>query len=268
MITNYDLITMGFNPKYNGFELLKKAVNLKIQDNKITLNKIYSLLDYCHPTGVERNIRTCLRNSNTKYKNMIVSKAIGTLVKEFSNGCDINENYPRIKFEKVSFKQWCKDVKDCGYKFTNTELLQYYEDIKLPKRATVGSAGYDFYAPFNLSFEFGKQTKFPTGIKVLIDGDVVLMLYPRSGLGFKYGMQLYNTCGVIDSDYMLAKNEGHIHCKIHYFNSQVPTLNVLKGEGCMQGILTPFFKTVDDTASGVRVGGFGSTTNKIKNKEE
>jgi dUTP pyrophosphatase len=265
MLTNYDLIDLGFEPKYSGFDLIKKAVNLKISNKNITLENVYREIDFYHPASVEKNIRTCLRNSNSKYKNCIVSKAINAIAKEFENTED-NVTYPKVKFQKVSFKQWCKDMKECGFKFTNTELQQLYDDIKLPKRATEGSAGYDFFAPFDLKFELGKDFKFPTGIKCLMDGNVVLMLFPRSGLGFKYGLQLLNTCGVIDSDYMLAKNEGHIHCKMHYFNKKVECVNVEKGNGYMQGILMPFYKTVDDNTEGKRTGGLGSTTIKKENK--
>lgn len=260
MISNYDLINMGFNPKYKGFSLLREAINLKIADISLSANDIYKKLNPEHPTTVEKNIRVCIMGSEVKSKRVCLSvaKTIENLAK-YANGSIEVSTLPRVKFAKVSFKQFKKDVLDCGFKFTDEELKAFYEAIKLPKRATTGSAGYDFYAPFDLKFEFGQTIKFPTGIKCLMEDGVVLTLFPRSGLGFKYGMQLYNTCGIIDSDYMLAKNEGHIHCKMHYLNNEVDEVHISQGNGYMQGILLPFIKTVDDDTDGVRVGGFGST---------
>ena len=84
-----------------------------------------------------------------------------------------------------------------------------------PKRATSGSAGYDFYAPCGISLKPGETVKVLTGIRARIDEGWVLTLYPRSGLGFRYRLQLNNTVGVIDSDYYGSDNEGHIQGEDH-----------------------------------------------------
>lgn len=263
MISNYDLLVLGFNPKYKGFDLLREAINLKIADVSLSANDIYKKINVEHPTTVEKNIRVCIVGSNvkSKYVCMSVARTIENLAKYANGGIDVT-NLPRVKFAKVSFKQFKKDVLDCGFKFDDGELKAFYEAIKLPKRATTGSAGYDFYAPFDLVINKGEVLKFPTGIKCYMDDGVVLALFPRSGLGFKYGMQLYNTCGIIDSDYALAKNEGHIHCKMHYLNENVDSVVIGLGSGYMQGLFVPYFKTVDDETDGVRIGGFGSTDGK------
>lgn len=261
MISNYDLLEMGFSPKYKGFDLLKKAVNLKAENFGLSASDIYKKINSEHPTTVEKNIRVCIMGSESKYAGLSVPKTIENLAKYASGGIEMSTS-PRVKFKKVSFKQFKKDVLECGFKFDDGELMDFWKSIRLPRRATIGSAGYDFYAPFDLKFEKGKTLKFPTGIKCLMDDGVVLTLFPRSGLGFKYGMQLYNTCGVIDSDYMMAKNEGHIHAKFHFLNDGVEEVIVRQGDGYMQGILLPFIKTVDDDTDGVRVGGFGSTNGK------
>lgn len=263
MISNYDLIILGFSPKYKGFSLLREAINLKLENFGLSTSEIYRKLNPEHPTTVEKNIRVCIMGSNikSKYVTLSVPKTIENLAKYAKGGIEKSIS-PRVKFAKVSFKQFKKDVLDCGFKFEEGELKAFYEAIKLPKRATTGSAGYDFYAPFDLVIEKGKTLKFPTGIKCLMDDGVVLTLFPRSGLGFKYGMQLYNTTGIVDADYCLAKNEGHIHAKFHFLNESLEELIVKQGDGYMQGILLPFIKTVDDEADGVRVGGFGSTNGK------
>lgn len=143
---------------------------------------------------------------------------------------------------------------------TEAKLQKIYEDIKLPKRATAGSAGYDFYTPETFSLKSGETIKIPTGIRVEMEEGWVLKLYPRSGLGFKYRLQLDNSVGIIDSDYFYSDNEGHMFAKITNDAKQEKTLTVEKGQGFMQGIFVEYGITVDDDATAVRNGGFGSTT--------
>ena len=139
-----------------------------------------------------------------------------------------------------------------------------YNDIKLPKRATSGSAGYDFYAPVDLTIRPGETVKVPTGIRARMDEGWVLMIFPRSGLGFKYRLMLDNTVGVIDSDYFNSDNEGHIMIKVTNCSgigeAEGKTINIAKGQGFAQGVFLPFGITTDDEASGIRNGGLGSTT--------
>lgn len=134
-----------------------------------------------------------------------------------------------------------------------------YDEIRLPRRGTAGSAGYDFYSPLDFTLEPGQLIKIPTGIRARMDEGWVLTIYPRSGQGFKYRVQLYNSVGVIDSDYFGAANEGHIHIKIVNANTEGKTLRVQRGEAFAQGIFLPFGVTVDDDAADIRTGGFGST---------
>ena len=90
--------------------------------------------------------------------------------------------------------------------------------------------------------------------------DWVLKLYPRSGLGFKYRLQLNNTVGIIDSDYYYSDNEGHIFAKITNDSNENRTVNINAGEGFMQGIFIQYGITLDDDVTELRNGGFGSTT--------
>lgn len=137
-----------------------------------------------------------------------------------------------------------------------------YDDLILPRRGTAGSAGYDFFSPIDFTLAPGEWIKIPTGMRARIDEGWVLMLYPRSGQGFKYRLQLYNTVGVIDSDYFGAANEGHIHIKIVNANQEGKILKLQRGEAFAQGIFLPFGITVDDDASEIRTGGFGSTDHR------
>lgn len=129
--------------------------------------------------------------------------------------------------------------------------------LRLPKRATAGSAGYDFYAPADLELAPGDTLRVPTGVRARIAPGWVLMLFPRSGLGFKYRLQLNNTVGVVDSDYFDALNEGHIFIKLH--NAGDKPVRVRAGEAFAQGVFLPFGLTEDDAADAARLGGFGST---------
>lgn len=164
------------------------------------------------------------------------------------------------QFFKVSKENFLEAMKDDFPEYTQEDIMDMYESIELPKRATKGSAGYDFYAPFAFSLPPGSTMKIPTGIRVKMDEDWVLKLYPRSGLGFKYRLQLNNTVGIIDSDYYYSDNEGHIFAKITNDSNEGKTLEIGAGAGFMQGIFIEYGITVDDEAEGIRNGGFGSTT--------
>ena len=154
------------------------------------------------------------------------------------------------KFEKVSFEEFSKEIND----------IKCYEEIILPKRATIGSAGYDFYAPFDFTLKPDESIKIPTGIKVKISDGWFLAIFPRSGLGFKYRLQLNNTVGIIDSDYYHALNEGHIFIKITNDSKEGKVLLVKKGEAFAQGIFLQFGITDDDEVTSERIGGMCSTT--------
>lgn len=165
------------------------------------------------------------------------------------------------KFHKVSKERFVADWMDTFEGVSADEAEKIYEGIRLPRRATAGSAGYDFFSPADFTIKPGETIKIPTGIRVEMDQEWVLKCYPRSGLGFKYRLQLDNTVGIIDSDYYDSDNEGHIFIKVTN-DSKRPwkNLNVLRGEGFAQGIFVEYGITIDDKAAGIRNGGFGSTT--------
>lgn len=165
------------------------------------------------------------------------------------------------QFLKVSEKNFVSAMMEEFPQYTETDIRDMYEKLELPQRATKGSAGYDFYAPFSFSLPPATTIKIPTGIRVKMEEDWVLKLYPRSGLGFKYRLQMNNTVGIIDSDYFYSDNEGHIFIKMTNDSNENKTLDVSQGSGFAQGIFVEYGITVDDNAEGIRNGGFGSTTN-------
>ena len=154
------------------------------------------------------------------------------------------------RFEKVSKEKFFEGWKDTFETAEEKEMEAIYESLKLPGRATAGSAGYDFFAP----------------VKITLKPDWVLKCYPRSGLGFKYRLQLNNTVGIIDSDYYYSDNEGQIFAKITNDSNEGKTVEVEAGDGFMQGIFVQYGITLDDDVTEVRNGGFGSTTNKCDSK--
>lgn len=155
-------------------------------------------------------------------------------------------------FEKVSEEQFLNDLK---------ELLglqeDCYEQIRMPKRATKGSAGYDFYCPVDLTIKAHERIRIPTGIRCQMNEAYVLQLYPRSSLGFKYHLCLLNTVGIIDSDYYHADNEGHII--VGLVNDGEKDLSLKAGDRFVQGIFLKYETAEEEETFAERHGGFGST---------
>ena len=169
-----------------------------------------------------------------------------------------------MKFETITYDQFKKDMDNIYIRHDQSEweIEDIYNSIKIPRRATTGSAGYDFYMPFKVLIEPKTAFTIPTGIKVELDKSKVLEIYPRSGLGFKHGMRLMNTVGIIDADYYNNEsNEGHIMIKI--YNPSDITLELAAGSAFAQGIIKEYFLVDDDEPRiKTRTGGMGSTDAK------
>lgn len=153
------------------------------------------------------------------------------------------------KFEKISFDQFKKDIKDD---------YDLYEEYILPKRGSMYSAGYDFYAINDFIVKPGEIKKIPTGYKATFMEDEVLLLLNRSSMGFKYNIRLCNQVGVIESDYYNNEsNEGHMWIALQ--NEGDKDFIVNKGVAYAQGMFTKFLITNDDNVTSQRTGGLGST---------
>ena len=139
------------------------------------------------------------------------------------------------------------------------ERISTYPNVNLPVRATTGAAGYDFECAENTTIHPHAIVLIPTGIKCQIDDGYYLQLALRSSTPKKKGLMLANGIGIIDSDYYNnPDNEGHIMFQVYNFTDT--TVDILKGERIGQGMFMKYFKTDDDVASGIRTGGFGSTS--------
>lgn len=174
------------------------------------------------------------------------------------------------EFEKVSFDQWKNDMlsgdfKEVYSRFPETALKEMYDAIKLPKRSTFSAAGYDFFLPIPmLDIPVNTSITIPTGIRCKMNEGWMLSIFPRSGHGFKYGLHLANSVGIIDSDYYTGNNEGHIHIKLVNDSLLKKHIEFNQGEAFCQGIFIPFGITVNDDKDEkeVRKNGFGSTDRK------
>lgn len=163
------------------------------------------------------------------------------------------------EFLKVSLVQYQRDLKLC---FPDSDLDEAYQKIVEPKRATAGAAGYDFVTPLSITLQPGESVRIPTGIRVKMNNGWVLLCFPRSGLGFRYRLQLDNTTGIIDSDYFQSDNEGHILAQITNDSREGKSLTLKAGDRFMQGVFVPFGITIGDSEDKnlrKRNGGFGST---------
>lgn len=153
-------------------------------------------------------------------------------------------------------KDW--KVMQKQYRTSGGKIMRWFEKIDknknttMPKRATRNSAGYDICASDECVIEPGKKAVIHTNIRVHMNSDEVLLVYPRSSYGIKRDLMLANSVGVIDADY---KDE----ILICYRNMGTKTAYIAHGDRVAQGIFTKYLKTKDDDSTEVRSGGIGST---------
>ena len=134
------------------------------------------------------------------------------------------------------------------------------ENAVIPSRATPGSAGVDLCACLDAPVEImpGEISVIPTGLAAAPDrSDVVLLVYPRSGLSSRYGISLANCVGVVDSDY---RGEISIPLINHGHDSFIVENGMRIAQLVTAPVILPEIETsdsLDDTRRGS--GGFGST---------
>lgn len=141
-------------------------------------------------------------------------------------------------------------------KFEKVKRIE--EDIKLPERSTLNSAGYDFFALDDIRFPAETITRVFTGVKCELMPNQVLILANRSSNPSKKGLILLNGIGVIDADYYgNPDNDGEI--AFEFYNMLNESVEIKKGEKLGQGLILAFDKTEDDYVTNVRKSGWGST---------
>lgn len=154
------------------------------------------------------------------------------------------------KFEKISFEQFKKDIK---------EDQELYNSYSLPTRKTKQSAGYDFESIIDILLPVGEIINIPLGIKATMNEGEVLFLLIRSSMASNYNIVLSNQVGVVDMDYYNnSVNEGHIFVSVQ--NQGKENFQIHKGDRICQGVFTYFLKVEDEEINdNPRTGGFGST---------
>ncbi len=168
------------------------------------------------------------------------------------------------EFEKVSFEQFKKDwIDKFGDMRDDGAILQIYNNVKLPKRATTGSAGHDISIPFPIAVAPTDTLMIPTGIRCKMARDYVMLVFVRSSVGIKKHLQLVNQTGVIDSDYYNADNEGHLFVCLKNEGNDV--VQFLPGDNIVQAVFVPFGVADTEEVTEERTGGIGSTTRESKN---
>ena len=141
-------------------------------------------------------------------------------------------------------------------KFEKVKRME--EDIKLPERSTLNSAGYDFFAIEDIIFNPETITRVFTGVKCELMPNQVLILANRSSNPSKKGLILLNGIGVVDADYYgNPDNDGEI--AFEFYNMLDEIVEIKKGEKLGQGLILKFDKTEDDFVTNVRKSGWGST---------
>jgi len=138
-------------------------------------------------------------------------------------------------------------------------IVKGFEDkVVRPERKTASSAGYDLAAAADVEIIPGYVVLVPTGLKVYMNPDEVLMVAIRSSLAIRRSIIMPNGVGVIDADYVdNPDNEGHI--MVPLLNLSTLPVFIQKGDRIAQGIFMPYLMVSGDGASGKRTGGFGST---------
>ena len=183
------------------------------------------------------------------------------------------------RFEKVPYEEFASSLTSY-YKektFSEAELHMMYDNVELPKRATPGSVGYDFFMPFDATLTPGSQIMIPTGIRcVFLKEEFGLFLMPKSR-NVNTSIRLSKTIAAIDNDYHKSKNYGHIMIFLEFpANHTFPTersslfgkiidkfrrpyhYNV--GDGFVQGIFHEIGLVEGEVPpEDERDGGFGST---------
>lgn len=145
------------------------------------------------------------------------------------------------------------------------KIKKTHEDALLPVYATDGSACFDFKVlksdiPYQSVYVHPGETKvLRTGLAFEIPKDHVMLIFSRSGQGFKFDTRLANCTGVIDSDY-----RGEVMVKLTKDNGKTPSLEIRAGDSIAQGMILPIAKVEfvlsDDLSETKRGdGGFGST---------
>lgn len=137
-------------------------------------------------------------------------------------------------------------------------------DAIAPKQATDHAAGFDMCAPERVEIAAGQTYWVKSGISMAIPAGWVGLVWPRSGLAYKHGIDTLG--GVIDADY-----RGEVQIGLINHGSQ--PIEIAAGDRVCQLIIQPYLavsQVVDELPEieSNRTGGFGSTGLKPLNDHQ
>lgn len=132
-----------------------------------------------------------------------------------------------------------------------------HENFKIPVRSKPHSAGFDVFMPEAGQYPGGDKVIVPLGFSTEIPEGYVGLLVPRSGTGFKHGLEVNNTVGIIDSDF-----RGEWMAAIRTKSGE--PFSWEEGDRILQFVIVPFaaleLEVVESLADSDRgKGGMGST---------
>ena len=167
-----------------------------------------------------------------------------------------------MRFERVSLSAFMDDVrKHYSESMRAEDIMAAWNNIKIPERKTKYSAGYDICCPLDISIGPHSKIVVPTGIRAVFAPEEMeswhLQMYVRSSVGIKDEVMLSNNTGVIDPDYFQGLNEGDMMLAL--FNTGDNLVQYKAGDRLCQAVFVLHGITIDDKATGQRIGGLGST---------
>lgn len=142
----------------------------------------------------------------------------------------------------------------------NVKIKKIHPDAKVPVYGSKGAACFDLYAAriIDIADDIELTVTYGTGLQFEVPEGHVMMIYSRSGHGFKHGITLVNSTGVIDADY-----RGEVCVKLRKTRIDMYGIPDV-GERIAQAMILPVeqvaFEEVDELSNTERgEGGFGST---------
>lgn len=139
-------------------------------------------------------------------------------------------------------------------------------EAQVPSQASSGAACYDLHSLHDAVITEGEEVVISTGLAFEVPKNHVMLIFSRSGHGFKHSTRLANCTGVIDSDY-----RGEVMVKLKKDWGQLtdpqqptPNLEIKAGDRVAQFMVLElpftFLEEVDELSDTERgTGGFGST---------
>lgn len=111
------------------------------------------------------------------------------------------------------------------------KIKKLADDAKLPQRGSPDAAGLDLFTIESVDIPAGERALLKTGIAMAIPRGMVGLIWPRSKLAAKKGIDVL--AGVIDADY-----RGEV--MISLLNTSSETVELRKGDKVAQMIIQPF----------------------------